>query len=231
MKKIFFIFLLLAISKNEFAQNVGIGTTTPNNSAQLEVSSTTKGMLVPRMTTAQRTAIASPASGLLVFDNTTNSFWFYNGSAWQENANTSNVWRVSGNGGTNPATHFIGTTDNNDIILKRNNIMAGSIGTTNTAMGLEALNPLGTGLGNTAHGVRALKANTTGAANTANGYQALNFNTTGSANAALGNYALYNNTGGNNNTATGYFSLYANSTGTGNTANGFQSLYYNTRKF
>ena len=49
-------------------QNVGIGTTTPDASSMLDVTSTSKGMLVPRMTTAQRTAIAAPTNGLLVYD-------------------------------------------------------------------------------------------------------------------------------------------------------------------
>jgi len=64
--------------------NVGINTTTPDNSAQLEVNSTTKGFLPPRMTSAQRTAISSPATGLLVFDETTDGFWFYNGTIWED---------------------------------------------------------------------------------------------------------------------------------------------------
>jgi len=53
------------------AQNIGIGTSTPNSSAQLDVSSTTKGMLIPRMTGAQRAAIPSPATGLLVIQTNT----------------------------------------------------------------------------------------------------------------------------------------------------------------
>jgi hypothetical protein len=64
------------------AQNVGINTTTPDASAALEVAATNKGMLVPRMTTVQRTAIASPATGLLVFDTTLGQFYFYMGAAW-----------------------------------------------------------------------------------------------------------------------------------------------------
>ncbi|MCX6318755.1 MAG: hypothetical protein NTW29_15860 [Bacteroidetes bacterium] len=58
---------LLLLPMSMTAQNVGIGTTTPNASAQLEISSTTKGILVPRMTQAQRTAISNPAQGLLVY--------------------------------------------------------------------------------------------------------------------------------------------------------------------
>ena len=56
--------------------------TNPDASAMLDVQSTDKGMLVPRMTTAQRTAISNPATGLLVFDTDTGSFMFYSGTAW-----------------------------------------------------------------------------------------------------------------------------------------------------
>jgi hypothetical protein len=72
--------ILFALALN--AQNVGINTTTPDNSAVLDVSATDKGMLVPRMTTTQRTAITSPATGLLVFDSDLKVFYFYNGTAW-----------------------------------------------------------------------------------------------------------------------------------------------------
>lgn len=53
-------------------------------SAMLDVTSTMRGMLIPRMTTAERTAIASPATSLLVFDTGTNAFWFYNGTGWEQ---------------------------------------------------------------------------------------------------------------------------------------------------
>ncbi len=62
------------------AQNIGIGTTSPNASAVLDVSSTTKGMLIPRMTTAQRIAIQSPPVGLMVFDTDFKDFFYANGS-------------------------------------------------------------------------------------------------------------------------------------------------------
>jgi microcystin-dependent protein len=61
----------------------GIGTTAPNASAMLDVTSTTKGVLVPRMTTAQRIAIVAPANGLLVFDITENRHFAYNGTSWE----------------------------------------------------------------------------------------------------------------------------------------------------
>lgn len=67
------------------AQGMAINTTgsVANASAMLDVSSTTQGVLVPRMTAAQRTAIAAPATGLLVYQTDgTAGFYFYNGTAW-----------------------------------------------------------------------------------------------------------------------------------------------------
>ena len=61
---------------------VGIGTSNPDNSAALDISSTTQGMLPPRMTTAQRLAIVSPAEGLVLYDTDNNAHYFYNGSSW-----------------------------------------------------------------------------------------------------------------------------------------------------
>lgn len=63
-------------------QKIGSNPTIINSSAALEVESTTKGFLPPRMTTAQRTAIDSPATGLQLYDTTTNSICFYNGTTW-----------------------------------------------------------------------------------------------------------------------------------------------------
>jgi hypothetical protein len=83
------------------AQSAAITTDGSNAhaSSMLDVKSTNKGMLIPRMTTAQRTAIASPAKGLLVFDNDTGDFWFYNGTAWVSltSGGPVNVWSKNGN--------------------------------------------------------------------------------------------------------------------------------------
>ena len=62
--------------------NVGIGTASPNASAILDLTSTTQGLLIPRMTTTQRNAIASPSTGLIVYDTTLLSLYQYNGTAW-----------------------------------------------------------------------------------------------------------------------------------------------------
>lgn len=64
--------------------SLGIGTVFPDGNALLDISSTSKGILIPRMNTAERTAISNPTTGLLVFDNTTNSFWYKGSSAWVE---------------------------------------------------------------------------------------------------------------------------------------------------
>jgi len=99
MKKIFPLLFMGLIVLDVFSQtgSVGIGTTNPNSSAALEIQSSTKGVLIPRMTTVQRNAIASPANGLLVYDNTTNSFWFKSATNWIELSDSANnVWKKNG---------------------------------------------------------------------------------------------------------------------------------------
>lgn len=64
-------------------QQVGIGNSVPATSAILDVSSTTKGVLLPRMTTTEKNAISSPATGLVVYDTTLNKLCVYTGAAWQ----------------------------------------------------------------------------------------------------------------------------------------------------
>ena len=74
--------LLTLVFLGSMAQ-VGIGTTSPDASSMLDIQSTARGMLIPRMNSSQRTGITSPATGLLVFDTDSQSFWFYSGS-WTE---------------------------------------------------------------------------------------------------------------------------------------------------
>jgi hypothetical protein len=93
--------LLLLYSINFLqAQSVGIGTSSPNTSAQLDIVSplNNKGLLIPRMTSAQRIAIPTPANGLLVYETTTNSFWYYNSSVWNQigTGGSSSPWTISG---------------------------------------------------------------------------------------------------------------------------------------
>ncbi|MFG6686127.1 hypothetical protein ACGK9U_06070 [Mariniflexile sp. HNIBRBA6329] len=73
--------ILFFLQQSIYSQ-VGIGTTVPDPSSVLDVSSTTQGLLIPRMTTAQRNLIATPAVGLLIFDTDESTFCFYDGASW-----------------------------------------------------------------------------------------------------------------------------------------------------
>ncbi|HEX6171925.1 MAG TPA: hypothetical protein VFZ33_19715 [Chitinophagaceae bacterium] len=85
MKKLSLFFAVLFTAFCINAQNVSINNdgSTAASSAMLDVKSTTKGFMMPRVTSAQRTTIASPALGLLVFDTDTKTIWTYDGSAWK----------------------------------------------------------------------------------------------------------------------------------------------------
>lgn len=99
-KKLLLLSIVAAYSLAGLAQdNVGINTPTPDPSAALHVESTDKGVLIPRLTTAQRQTISNAATGLLVFDTDTGGFWFYNGTSWVElsDPNGDDVWQKNGN--------------------------------------------------------------------------------------------------------------------------------------
>jgi len=83
MKAFFYTFSVFFIVQIAGAQSVGIGTTTPNASARLDVNSTTQGLLIPTMTAAQRNAISNPAQGLLVFQTDgIMGICYFNGATW-----------------------------------------------------------------------------------------------------------------------------------------------------
>jgi len=215
------------------AQGVSFNTTglPADGSAMLDVASTTKGLLAPRMTAAQVAAISAPATGLLVYQTDgTAGFYYYSGAAWTAlSGGGSGGWSLTGNAGTLPGTNFIGTTDSEALQFRVNNTWAGQISTGstgNTAYGINTLQSA-TGNNNTATGYNSLAANTTGTDNTATGYNSLAANTAAGS-TAYGSQSLAANTTGAGNTATGCQSLYSNITGGQNTANGFQCLISNT---
>jgi len=81
-----FFFLITLIGNAQ----IGIGTTVPDATAILDITSTAKGILAPRMTTAQRTAITTPAQGLLVYDTDLKSFYYFSSpSGWLPLLNSS----------------------------------------------------------------------------------------------------------------------------------------------
>lgn len=88
---------------------IGIGTATPNASSVLDISSTTQGMLAPRMTTAQRIAIATPADGLLVYDTDLSTFYFY--------VLGTTTWTPVNSGGARLNFKRIKSTDNLAVVL------------------------------------------------------------------------------------------------------------------
>jgi hypothetical protein len=219
-------FLLLA-AYCSFGQSVGIGTTTPDASAALDITATNKGLLIPRMDINSINAIINPARGLLVYDSAANQLMVNIGLPavpnWQPiTGNSSGGWLLAGNNGTNPANQFVGTTDNKALRFRVNNIQAGE---------------LSPATGNILWGLRAGQANTTGFSNIAIGTDALKVNATIGNLIAIGDSALFNNTGtdnenhigvGINNLAVGHQSLFNNTTGQFNLAIGGQSLFKNT---
>src|SRR5690348_4758533 len=231
-KKIILTIIGFAIFYATGFTQVGINSdgSSPDTSAMLDIKSTAKGILIPRMTSIQRTAITSPAKGLLVYDSTTTSFWFYNGNAWANLSGNANGWNLTGNVGTDTSKNFIGTTDNEPLLVKINNNYSGILDANNgiTSWGYKGLISNTTGNYITAVGTSSLTANTTGNHNAAFGSFSLFSNTNGYSNTAIGADALWSNTSGFANTANGNRALYSNTIGTSNTANGNQALFNNT---
>jgi hypothetical protein len=158
-------------------------------------------------------------------------------------------WGLLGNSGTNASTNFLGTTDNVNLVFRRNNVVSATIdsslseaggnggrtffgfgttgtGNNNTGFGYKALR-FSTGDNNTSIGNFAARSITTGARNTVIGSTALPNATTTNNNTGIG-FNILNSTTGGANTALGGFSLNSNSSGTNNVGIGFQSGFYNT---
>lgn len=182
--------LLLAAAIPTLAwSQVGIGTSTPAATAALELSATDKGFLPPRMTAAQRTAIANPATGLMVYqtDGTT-GLYVYSGSKWLHQAS----WYSIGTSSFMPSIPASATTG---ALL-------------NLGIGSSALNSVSTGDQNTAVGAQALQSLTSTGYNTAIGYNALYSTVSSNSleaqfNTAIGRQSGMNNIKGSYNTFLG----------------------------
>lgn len=231
MKRLLILFCLLgALSKIGRAQ-VGISGNgiAPDPSAMLDLNVTSllskKGLLVPRMTAAERTAIATPAQGAVVYETSTDLFWHFNGTAWVPLFGTAVGWRTITNAGITAGTHFLGTTDAVPLEFRRNNQRSGflSAGSANTAWGYRAL-IAPTATSNVAYGADALRLNTSGAQNTAVGPEALRANLTGSSNVAVGYRALSQSAATSGQTAVGSDALKFAAAAPGCTAIGARTL-------
>lgn len=230
------------------SQSVGINTTgaPAHSSSILDVTSTDKGVLIPRMSKAQKLLIPAPATGLLVFQDGPDStgFHYFNGASWTwlSNANQSldtMAWLVGGNVGLND-TSFIGHRDNVPLQFRQNNVPIGSLNyfRFNYFYGRHAGNAAGVGhvaigdsSGNAANhnfpsvfiGIRS-GVLSTGANNTFVGSYTGQNNTTGGLNTFLGTSAgRYNETGGGN-VYLGMFSGTQGAAAAYNTAAGYASL-------
>ena len=159
----------------------GIGTVTPNASSLLEIKSTSKGILISRMTQAQRNAIVSPATGLMIYQtNNTPGFYYYTGTAWTPVSSGANTALSNLVSPTAINVNLLPGTDN----LK--SLGSASFRWKNLSIAGDAsINGLTVGVGggsvtsNTALGNKALLSNTTGYWNTAAGDSSLHKNTTG----------------------------------------------------
>ena len=242
---------LILITKNgerlriDTLGRVGIGTTSPNVSALLDLTSTQRGFLVPRMTTVQRNAITTPAQGLLIYQTDGTKGFYYYDAGWKvvtpsisglANRALSNLTTTSINLDLLPgvnATRNLGSSVRNwkNIYLsgdvwKDSSRFISNPGTGNTFLGINAGKVDTTGQYNTGIGHNSLYNNAYGADNTSLGAYSLYSNTTGNSNTGIGSSALKNNTG-NNNTAIGNYSLLNNTSGGFNTAVGNNALIGN----
>ncbi len=193
-----FIFAAILGISNSYSQGIAINTTAaaPHSSAILDVSSDSLGLLIPRMTEAERDDIVNPAPGLLICQtDNTQGFYYYNGTSWG----------LIGAGTFSINDLWDGKTGGNNVFLG-SGAGASDNGSDNknVATGIDALNANTTGEKNAANGYRALYSNTTGATNTANGCRALFFNLTGSSNTGYGFNVNGLNQNGSNNTIIGY---------------------------
>ncbi|MCK5846348.1 MAG: hypothetical protein KAG84_02840 [Bacteroidales bacterium] len=176
--------LIIAISLFSFiqiqAQNgVAFNTTgtAPDASAIIDATSTSQGILIPRMTMAQRDVISNPATGLMIYQNdNTPGFYHYDGANWVSNGSTAAI-------GINDLTD--GKASGNSYYIGFNSGTSNT-GTYNVAMGYESMKVATNALGNIAIGSECLKALTTGNLNIAIGFNTGTSTTTGQKNILIG---------------------------------------------
>lgn len=148
---------------------VGINTTTPKASLDIQASnptspSNTEGILIPKVDALPSTNPTAAQHGVMLFLTTTSGsytpgfyYWDSNATTWK-GIGTDTGWALKGNTGTTASTNFLGTTDDIDLVIKRNSTRTGLFGTSRTFLGLNA-GLLNTGVENVAVGNGALASN------------------------------------------------------------------------
>jgi trimeric autotransporter adhesin len=204
MKKIFFLLAFFVMTKIISAQSVGIGTTTPNASAALEIKSSTKGLLIPVMNTTARNAIAAPANGLLVYDSTAKAFYFYKNTGWKSFAAINALTDADGN-----TTVEVERTLNDDIVR----ITTGGNDHTAFTKNATGANPV---ISYPLIASNNFLVGTNSGWNLKSGY---------SGNAFVGIQSGFRDSTGTNNTFVGNFSGYCVFTGSKNVAVGLNAGY------
>lgn len=222
MKKLKWSFCIAAFTTlctlQTHAQNVGINEdgSAPNANAILDIKSNSKGILIPRVSTTARLAIPN-INGMLVYDTTARSFWYNNGTSWQNlatgNPGAGTGWALTGNDNVNDTVDFIGTTGPSLLKIRANNVLSGmidpTVGINNTYWGFNTgrLIHRDTAFANTGIGGFSQSSNVFGSENSSLGFSSLSGNTTGIGNTAVGADALLSNGTGMHNTALGISSL------------------------
>ena len=175
-------------------------------------------------TTVSLPAAATAGAGAIMYDATSNTLAFSNGT----------IWQPVGSGAGGGASTFTALTDVSASTPAGNIFGPGSLTgatsavTQTTAFGQGALAAASnSGFNNSAFGSLALNHNTTGHSNAAFGYNALITNTSGNDNVAVGQSALYATTSGGDNVAIGFNAALLNNTGNNNVAIGSGALYGN----
>jgi len=246
---------VLVILSLGLSAQVGVNTdgSSPDGSAMLDVKSSDKGMLIPRMDSTQRVAIATPATGLLVYQTDgTDGFWFYSGTAWVSlNGSTANIPdAITDADGDTKIQVEEGTDDDiirfdmagmeyfrmeNGRLNIKNNGNSVFIGekagladdhtdNKNVYIGFESGDASTTGDYNAGVGAYSLTSNIDGNNNAAFGTSASALNTSGGSNVAIGKFALFDNMTGSYNVAVGADALeYGGSADTKNVAIGFEA--------
>ena len=169
MKKLTLLFAVLFAGFCINAQNVAINNdgTSAASSAMLDVKSTTKGFMMPRVSSAQRTTISSPVLGLLVFDTDTKTIWAYDGSSWK------NLY-TSGGGLSLPFSQTVNLVGNT-MMIRNNSTGAGLLLYANNGVGLNVTSANSFGIRATSWTSNAIHAYTDNPNNTIPTIRANNF--------------------------------------------------------